>query len=423
MVVETLPSRAAKPRALSEFHWAFIAAWAFCLLFYFVQYAVRSAPSVMLPELTHAFGLTALGVSSLLGLYYYTYSVFAIVAGASLDRWGAKYTIPIGVFFLAVGIFMFGVGIGWMANVGRLLQGAGAAFAFVGAVYLATHGFPARYLATAIGFTQCLGMLGGSAGQFAVGPLVHGPMSWQQFWFYAGIITFLICVAMLIVTPRQDAAEHPKTSVWTMFAPFKIVLTNPQSYLCGFSAGLLFLPTTIGTMIWGVAFLNQGWHVGYAEAVNRASMIPLGWVIGAPVLGYIADHFGRRKPVLFAGIALMLVTGIGAILLPANSLPPYLIGFLFGFGSGAAMIPYSIIKEVNPDNVKGSATGAINFLVFAMSAFGAPAAGWLLQKLAGGGALTLDIFDKGASAAIACIVVGAILALFLKETGFAARKV
>jgi hypothetical protein len=37
------------------------------------------------------------------------------------------------------------------------------------------------------------------------------------------------------------------------------------------------------------------------------------------------------------------------------------LGFLLGFGSGAAMIPYSIIKEVNPDHAKGSATGAMNF--------------------------------------------------------------
>jgi len=408
---------------MSGFHVAFVVAWAVCLIFYFTQYAVRSAPSVMLPELRDAFGLTTMGLSSLLGMYYYTYSTFAIISGAALDRWGAKYTIPIGIFLLAIGIVMFGLGVSWMANVGRLLQGAGAAFAFVGAVYLATHGFPARYLATAIGFTQCLGMLGGSAGQFAVGPLVHGgPVSWEQFWLYAGIFTLVVAVVMLLVTPRQDPSEHSKTSIWHMFAPYKTVLSNPQSYLCGFSAGLLFLPTTIGTMIWGVAFLRQGWSVDAAEAVTRASMIPLGWVIGAPVLGYLADHYGRRKPVLFAGIALMLVTGAAAIYLPPNSLPPYIIGFLFGFGSGAAMIPYSIIKEVNPDNVKGSATGAINFLVFSMSAFGAPAAGWLLQKLAGGGALTLDIFEKGANAAIVCIIVGAILALFLRETGFAARK-
>jgi len=47
---------------------------------------------------------------------------------------------------------------------------------FTGAVYLATHGFPARYLATAIGFTQCFGMLGGAAGQFAVAPLIHADL-------------------------------------------------------------------------------------------------------------------------------------------------------------------------------------------------------------------------------------------------------
>ena len=136
-------------------------------------------------------------------------------------------------------------------------------------------------------------------------------------------------------------------------------------------------------MIWGVSFLRQGWHIDYAEAVNRASMVPLGWVIGAPVLGYISDRMGRRKPVLMAGMALMLGDLRSHSLPPANTLPPYLLGLLLGIGSGAAMIPYTIIKEVNPDNVKGSATGAINFLVFVMSAFAAPAFGWLLQKLAG----------------------------------------
>ena len=97
MSVQSVSFPQKKPVAVSGFHVAFVVAWFFCLLFYFMQYAVRSAPSVMLPELTAAFGLTTVGVSSLLGLYYYTYSTFAIVAGASLDRWGAKYTIPIAV--------------------------------------------------------------------------------------------------------------------------------------------------------------------------------------------------------------------------------------------------------------------------------------------------------------------------------------
>jgi len=56
---------------------------------------------------------------------------------------------------------------------------------------------------------------------------------------------------------------------------------------------------------------------------------------------------------------------------------PNLIGagvslFFMGVGSGAAMLPYSTIKEVNPDKVKGSATGAINFLVFGVTSLLSP---------------------------------------------------
>ena len=97
MSTQAMSISGAKPAAASAFNTAFIVAWLFCLLFYFMEYAVRSAPSVMLPELRTAFGLNTVGLSSLIGLYYYSYAVFAIVAGAAVDRWGAKYTIPAGV--------------------------------------------------------------------------------------------------------------------------------------------------------------------------------------------------------------------------------------------------------------------------------------------------------------------------------------
>ncbi len=204
-----------------------------------------------------------------------------------------------------------------------------------------------------------------------------------------------------------------------MFMPYKVVLANPQSWLCGLTAGLLFLPTTIGDMIWGVPFLRDGLGIGYAQAVDRASMIPLGWVIGCPLLGYIADRLGRRKPVLIGGALVMLVATSFLVYLPA-AMPPYVMGLLLGIGSGAAMIPYSVIKEVNPDNVKGSATGAINFVVFSISALVAPAYGWLLTELSGGGKLTLGVFQDASWVGIAGITCAIVLTFFMRETGQAA---
>src|SRR5580693_10458107 len=116
---------------------AFVIAWAFTVLFYFLEYAVRSSPAVMIPELEGSFHTTALGISTILGMYYYTYSSMSLVAGTALDRLGAKRTVPIGITILGLGCLLFSVTTILTGDVGRLLQGAGSAFAFTGAVYLA----------------------------------------------------------------------------------------------------------------------------------------------------------------------------------------------------------------------------------------------------------------------------------------------
>jgi MFS family permease len=406
------------PSEREPIHMGFVVAWLFCAAFYFMQYMLRSAPGVMIPELSAAFGRDALGVGALVGLYYYTYALFSIVCGALLDRLGAKAVIPAGIVLVAVGAGLFGLGSVEAAQIGRLLQGAGSACGFIGAVYLATRGFPPRSLATAVGFTQCFGMLGGSAGQFAVAPLIHGLITWQQFWWLAGLVIFLIAALVLVATPAVHADGPATQSSWTsMFAPYKQVLSNPQSYLCGFCAGLLFLPTTIGDMIWGIPFLHSGLNASYGEAVNRASMVPLGWVIGCPLLGYLSDRLGRRKPVLIAGALLMLVSGAGIFYLPPGVAPHYVLGLLLGIGSGAAMLPYTVIKEVNPDNVKGSASGAINFLVFTFSALLTPAYGKLLAHLANHGAMSLSVFRAAGLWLLAGIALAMVLTMFMHETG------
>src|SRR6476659_3107517 len=167
---------------------AAIGAWLLVAIYYFYQYALRSAPSVMMPQLTKAFAVDALGVSAIVGMFYYGYSPFSLVAGAAIDRFGAKRIIPIGAALVGIGALLFGMGNVAAANVGRFLQGAGGVFALVGAVYLVTKNFPAAQAASFIGATQMFGMAGGSAGQFLVGPIIAAGLPWGQFWFYAGLI-------------------------------------------------------------------------------------------------------------------------------------------------------------------------------------------------------------------------------------------
>ena len=132
---------------------AAVGAWLLVAVYYFYQYALRSAPSVMMPELTEAFGVNALGVSAIVGMFYYGYSPFSLLAGAAIDRFGAKRIVPIGAALVGIGALLFGTGNVAAANVGRFLQGAGGVFALVGAVYLITKNFPASLAASFIGAT------------------------------------------------------------------------------------------------------------------------------------------------------------------------------------------------------------------------------------------------------------------------------
>src|SRR6185295_13970511 len=162
-------------------------AWLLTAVFYFYQYALRSAPAVMMPQLSDAFGLSALGVASIVGLFYYGYSPFSLVAGATMDRLGPRKLVPFAAITVGVGALLFASGNSQVASIGRFLQGAGGVFALVGAVYIAGKNFPASQAATLIGATQMFGMAGGSAGQFVVGPLIAGGLGWSNFWIAMGI--------------------------------------------------------------------------------------------------------------------------------------------------------------------------------------------------------------------------------------------
>jgi sugar phosphate permease len=76
--------------------------WLIAAVYYFYQYTLRSAPAVMMPQLSDAFGLTAAAVASMAGLFYYGYSPFSLVAGVAMDRIGPRRVVPIGA--AAVGV-------------------------------------------------------------------------------------------------------------------------------------------------------------------------------------------------------------------------------------------------------------------------------------------------------------------------------
>ena len=398
-------------------------AWLITAVYYFYQYTLRSAPAVMMPQLSEAFSLSAMGVASLAGLFYWGYSPFSLVAGVLMDRIGPRRVVPIGAAAVGVGALLFASGHSELASLGRLLQGAGGVFALIGAVYIATKSFPASMAATLIGATQMFGMAGGSAGQFVVGPVIASGVPWSRFWVAMGLAGLVIGALLYALIPKAEKVDGGSDWLRSAASAMRTVFFNPQSILCGFIAGLLFIPTTIFDMVWGVRYLQDARGLDYGTAVMRSAAVPLGWMIGCPLLGFVSDRLGRRKPVI-AAAALVLLACLAFILYgPTNVLPPFVLALVTGIASGAAMLPYTVIKEANPPQYSGTATGVVNFLNFTFSALLGPVFAGLLRSASEGAAsMTLEHYQAAFLPLLYGVGLALVLTLVLKETGPAGRR-
>jgi MFS family permease len=375
----------------------------------------------MMPQISAAFGLSAAGVASLAGIFYYGYSTFSLVAGAVMDRMGAKAVIPAGALITGVGALLFGLDGLPAANLGRFLQGAGGVFALVGAIFIASKNFPASQAATLIGATQMFGMAGGSAGQFLVGPLIAQGLSWKSFWIGTGAAGILIAFALFSLLPGENVTTRRSAGMKSMIAAMASIFRNPQSILCGLIGGLLFIPTTILDMTWGVRFLQEGHRFDYGEAVIRSAMVPLGWIVGCPLLGMLSDRLGRRKPVIFAGASVLFLCLLWILYGQASAIPPYIVGLVAGMASGAAMLPYTVIKEANPPELSGTATGVVSFLIFTFSALLGPVFARAVGTASAGEQIGLEHYQLAFRPMLYGVGAATLLTLLLKETGSGVR--
>ena len=232
--------------------------WFVTALFYFYEYGLRTAPAIMIPELSSYFSVSYSGLGFLIGAYFYSYAPMQIVAGALMDGYGGKKVLPFSLLLCFLGSFLFIQHNFYIAFIGRLLIGAGSAFGFVGIIYIATNWIKHKYFSLIIGLTQSMGMLGAICGQVIMARVDHY-QSWKAVWWYFIISGFILMVILIFIIPKrpEHLEEMYREGKFTkVIKNLKIVFSNSQTWFASLYGGLIFIPTTVIAMLWGIPFYS-----------------------------------------------------------------------------------------------------------------------------------------------------------------------
>ncbi len=397
--------------------------------FFFYKYLVQVSPSVMTADLMRAFQINGAGLGNLSACYFYAYLIMQIPVGILLDKFSPRYLTTFAILICGVSTLIFAqassLGIACLA---RAAMGLGAAFAAVSCFKLATLWFLPQRFALISGMCMTAAMLGAVFGQAPLSLLVHN-FGWRTALVIVGSLGIALSLIYLITVKDKSLHNQPtdhsesQTTRGQLFGNLWLILKSKQAWLLSWYSGLAFAPVSVFGGLWGVPFLQQAHHLSAAKAAYAISWIFIGFATGAPLLGWMSDFIGRRKPIMIFGTLLALLSSLIIIYSPNQHFDTLIILlFCFGLGASGFFTCFAMIREVFPLILAATVLGFMNTFDSICEALSEPLVGWILDvnwhgtMIAGVHQFSAHTYQIALSLMPIYLLVALILLIFVKET-------
>ena len=325
----------------------------------------------------HEQGLTALVAGLLSSSFYYVYTSLQIPVGLLFDRYNTRFLLSINALLCAIGCFLFATGHSLPELFfGRLIIGAGSAFAFVGLTRVLQQHYPLRQYAFMIGFSETLGFSVTVLGMISMGSLISY-ISWRYFIGGAGIIGCLIAGFCWYYIPSNQSSnsnhQHYKKQLILM-------LKNKLVWMNGLFLCLSFSVITVFGAMWAVPFIQLKLECTIQVASSLSSMLFLGAALSCPAYGWLSIRLQKRKPLIHLSCLSTAAILLFVLYFPTrNMLLTGILLFTIGLCCGAYMLVFTIANELAPPESLSACTGFTNTLGMLSAPLLQPFVGYLLD--------------------------------------------
>ncbi|MFC5603681.1 MFS transporter [Sporosarcina koreensis] len=348
-------------------------------------------------------------------IFFLTYTIAQIPAGAFGDKFGRKKLLVIGFILYGVLTGVSGLMAGFTGFlVARALAGFSSATYYGPQFALSSEAIPAKHRTVGSAIINSGSGIGIAFGFILSSTLVLDMgMKWTIPFYVFGVLTVLVgfLIAALVREKNPDALEQSKIpekaseheekiSVFSLLKNRNLLITFLVLFcsIYGFTVVVTWLPKFLET--------ERGFHGSQVGLIS--ALVPLASIPGALIASYISDRLGRKKPFAFVLIPIAAVALWATVYVHSTAL---LITALLVYGLfGKIALDPLLIASVS-ENVRQSAYGIAfslyNFIGMISSIIAPWFVGFLADKT---GSMTAGFYS-----AVIVLAVGFVLMMFFKE--------
>lgn len=389
------------------------AAWvAFALAsgFFLFEFVTRVEPSLAADPIRHFYHLSDTGFGTLSSLYFWVYAPMQIVVGLLLDRYGARRFVLLGSFCCAAGVLVFTASSNLLVGeLGRMLTGFGASFAFVAALWLVNHWFAPERFALLSSLVNSVGMVGAAIGGVVLSSLI-GSAGWREVFIATGVAGMMIFVLslMFLREPPSPAAMATSPVATHVRQSLLAVIGSGRTWAIALIGLLYYVPVNVYAGLWGTTELVHNHHVSPMTAETLVSLIFWGITAGSVFGGWLSDRLNHHKWLVFFGALLTALAYAGALWLPVSTWLEAGLLFAAGFFGGPQMLTFAMAKEGQANRLTGTVMAFVNMIGIAGAMIFQPLVGYLADLSGGDFRLALTVVPL-------CAGLAAVFVLFLPE--------
>lgn len=347
-------------------------------LFYMYEYFLRVEPSPMIDYFIGSYGVSLADIGTIDGSYYWTYIPMQVAVGVIIDQFGVRRPLFLAITACIGGSVLFGIENSYISVIaGRMWIGFGSAFGFVAVLKTASVWLPKRHFPLAVGVATSLGMLGAILSLTTITKLIQtvGVKTTIDLSILVGIILLIMSYVIVHDRIKSHRSHHWAKRVKKINKAFLSVINNPQIWLLGFLGLALYLPTQLFSGLWGIPYFIHVKHYSPEMASMLSSLLFCGWIIGAPLSGYIAEYVVHdSRLILMSGSISCTILLIIMIYGNIQELNTYaLLIFILGLSSSCQILVFDYATSLSARSCAATAVAVVNMFVMA----GGPLQRWI----------------------------------------------